>query len=702
MTTKILTITLRFALCALLLQLLPNWELNAIAQKSALVQLYDYKVKTGDTCVGIATRELGARKAYKTIHEHNKLGPTPHHLRPGQILRLPKRVRSPDAKIASAVGDVQFRKATEPSWAPAELGLDLYRAWRVWSQEKANALVTFKDNSSVAMRSDTILVIYGPSGSKSQKRVVRADLESGSLRTRLASLESRLVVTTDASSIELGGGSSVISTTRENKRTTLSNHEGRPALVRSRTSAKKKRKKGSQVAVSPGKGTWLRVGQNPAPPIDLPSAPSLKISSSLAIGLAHRGVTIAGSFSPVSRAEKYRVEIAIDPLVRIVISAFELPKGVTSFSALGLPPGDYYLSVAAVDVNGLESIPSKRQRVAALTIQQKTPDGTLIPSRTPDMAVDSDLTPPVIALGSLLEFPPGLECSVDGEAISDTKLGIRHSGKLKLTCIKEGQSSLMIVDVPQSSIAIAPSSTFREGIPRDTRVVLQLKSATPLPPKAALRIEGSAGVEAHIVSVDNQQIDVSLLATHWAGAGTTLKIVQATTAGDIQLASVAIVLLKNSPKIPSSQPHPLADPLLYLAPMLGYQSATFESDPGVSASLVGIRTKLKLGKGISLELDSLLGLEWSTNRTIANNTLFAAWQTKALNSWRLHSRLGVALWHNTEKQSPTNGTLVGAALGLGTSYQLSSGALRLDLTGYVKASASGRISSTLSYEFPIQ
>lgn len=50
----------------------------------------EYIVKAGDTCVGIAQRELGDRDGYVAIHRLNpRLGKLPHVLRAGQRLRLP-------------------------------------------------------------------------------------------------------------------------------------------------------------------------------------------------------------------------------------------------------------------------------------------------------------------------------------------------------------------------------------------------------------------------------------------------------------------------------------------------------------------------------------------------------------------------------------------------------------------------------------
>ncbi len=674
----------------------------ALAQPSSQVELYDYTVKAGDSCVGIATRELGGRKAYKTIHKYNALGPTPHRLRPGSILRLPRRQTVADAKISSAVGKVQFRKAVEPLWAKADFGQELYRSWRVWSQKKSTALVTFRDNSSVSLRSDTILVIYGPASSNARQRIVRADLESGGLRTRLAALENKLVVQTESSRIELRGGSSVISANAKSHNTSISNHEGRSMRVKSR---RKRRTK--EVSVAPGKGTWVDLGKAPAPPRDLPEAPTLTTTSALALGLAHKGVAIHGQFTPVASAEKYRVEIAIDPAVRIVLAAFELPKTTTSFSALGLPPGDYYLSVAAIDDKGLESIPSTRVRVQAVTLQVVNPDNSVRPARENNS--DEKIAPTnTLALGSLLKLPQGLQCRRSGVEASPDTLAITASGEWKIQCSSDGKAwSQLHVLVPSSAIAIASSKQFDDGIPRGVRTEIELQSDSPIAPGTTFRLETHVGLQAEILSIEGERIRISVLPSSSAGNAETIQIFQNTAAGDIEVATLALAI-----RSPARDESPLRNEsaaaskndILWVAALAGVLTSSFADDSSSGeTAFLGIRTSLTLRESVSVELESILGYSNGDSNgksnTIASNRLYARWQVSD-KSISFHSRVGIALWHNP-RLDQEDLTRVGMGLGLGLVRELGYGQLRLDVDGFAGGGATGLVSGMISYQLPI-
>ena len=62
--------------------------LPSVGQAQAL---FDYTIRPGDTCRGIAERVYGDSDAYPHIHEHNPdMGPMPHHLTAGDVLRLPR------------------------------------------------------------------------------------------------------------------------------------------------------------------------------------------------------------------------------------------------------------------------------------------------------------------------------------------------------------------------------------------------------------------------------------------------------------------------------------------------------------------------------------------------------------------------------------------------------------------------------------
>src|SRR5262245_16943758 len=104
----------------------------------------DYVVKDGDTCYRIAASELGGRSQLEALHRHNpQLGPLPHHLVAGQILKLPQRKVGPDAHLTGASGVVRFRKPAGSVWDAARRGMELFRAWRVGAEDRSSAEVTF-------------------------------------------------------------------------------------------------------------------------------------------------------------------------------------------------------------------------------------------------------------------------------------------------------------------------------------------------------------------------------------------------------------------------------------------------------------------------------------------------------------------------------------------------------------------------------
>ncbi len=51
--------------------------------------LVDYVVQDGDTCQTIARKIYGSSKHLKLLHANNQLGPLPHKLKPGTILKVP-------------------------------------------------------------------------------------------------------------------------------------------------------------------------------------------------------------------------------------------------------------------------------------------------------------------------------------------------------------------------------------------------------------------------------------------------------------------------------------------------------------------------------------------------------------------------------------------------------------------------------------
>lgn len=150
----------------------------------------DYVIRSGDTCLAIATRELGDAKRLEDIHRLNpSLGKAPHNLRPGQTLRLPVAKSSAAALLARTKGSVDVNAPGSSDWAGGVQGQDLYKSWRVATRSEATAKIQFTDASSIEMRQDTVVVVFGSAGSSST--VARTQLQRGVLRSRLAALDGK-------------------------------------------------------------------------------------------------------------------------------------------------------------------------------------------------------------------------------------------------------------------------------------------------------------------------------------------------------------------------------------------------------------------------------------------------------------------------------------------------------------------------------
>lgn len=335
-------------------------------------KLTTYEVQPGDTCWSIAQEVFGDSEKYPLIHRYNELGPLPHVLTPGTVLKLPTAGAASLGKVDWLREEVEARPPSAFDWRDAEQNMPLWRLYRVRTGEASSAGIEFVDQSELRMREQALLVVYGPGAGKSRlKRAVRTSvsLERGGIRGGLARLDqAAMQVKTAGSRIRLASRDSQIQVD-EDETTAVSVYDGRASVSA----------KGATVTVEDGEGTTVKKGERPEKPRPLPKPPRwVGDVDSMVVAVPQGGV---GSFqlnwATVKGAARYRVELSRDDAFRRVITDAEIGAGIRSFEARELEPGRYFARVSTIDARRLESRGSSVARVRVLAVASSrllTPD----------------------------------------------------------------------------------------------------------------------------------------------------------------------------------------------------------------------------------------------------------------------------------------------------------------------------------------
>ncbi len=459
-----------------------------LASPARAQELFDYTVRPGDSCRAIAARVLGDADAYPQIHAHNpELGPMPHRLAPGTVLRLPRP--SPPARIVSVQRRVDRRTPDAATFADARAGQALPRGTQVRTHDAASAEIAFEDRSLVQVRQRTLVIIYGGQRRLASRPVTRAELESGALRSRLGELAGRrpLEVETPSSRASLDGDAVV--SVGEDGTSRVANHGRRAATVEAG---------GRTITLPAGTGTVVRRGEQPAQPRRLLAAPRWRAESSgPVIGFVGRGATLRGGFDAVRGADRYRVEVSSEPDGAELLTTLELGGRASAFEASGLPEGTVYVSIASIDRHGLEGRRSPWRAFTVRLARLVEPGGA---------AAEPDGVAPRVWPGTWLVAPRGLDCA-DGDGPMSGIVTLRGRGRHEVRCQdRRGAETRLPVEV----IEVAVRADLG-ALVRDRRTELRIDLAAPrVPPASVLRVSAPAGfqVERPRVSGPDLVVDV--------------------------------------------------------------------------------------------------------------------------------------------------------------------------------------------------
>jgi hypothetical protein len=365
------------------------------------VQPETYVVEPGDTCASIATKLFGDARRYDELHRFNQLGPLPHTLKPGQVLRLrapdgaPSQPQGPDATLTFLKPAVRTRHLLE--WNPASLGMGLFRLDEVNTLKGAGAELTFRDLSSLLMEENALIVVYGEAGPES--RGPRGlTLVDGELRLALAALrKAPLALKTKSTELSLEQKAEGVVAVDGAQTSRLSLFEGK-ALVSAQ---------GAPVKVSANHGTRVKLGEAPEAERALPGQPTFEGAPAAAIWRTG-GASVTLRWAAAERAAEYRVQLSRDE--KFVDRVLDLRTGERSARAPGLEVGRYLARVIAFDEAGLQSRPAQALPVEVIRVEgQVEPDGRVWLQSGHQLAVQASEQAAVLLDGEPLSAqPPGL------------------------------------------------------------------------------------------------------------------------------------------------------------------------------------------------------------------------------------------------------------------------------------------------------
>lgn len=322
-----------------------------VASPIASAQTIDYVVKPGDTCAAIAQRHYGDSRLVDPLHEANPgLGPPPHALAPGRVLKIPPKpapkAAGPDAKLAFVRNRVEVQAGETKPGKPDD---PLFRGNRVATREASAAGIAFRDESQVRIEEQTLVIILGDvRGAASRLTASDATLVTGSLRARMSELAGRppRVVDTPSARVEVTAGEAKVSVD-DKKTTRLAVHAGQ-----SNVAAQKK-----TVPVAAGFGSKVDDGKPPAPPKPLPPAPVWDGAPPVVVTRADATEEITLRYragAPFDALSEWHVQVARDRDFTDVLVDAKAPRAVDTVALRSLGPGRFFVRVSALDTDAFE------------------------------------------------------------------------------------------------------------------------------------------------------------------------------------------------------------------------------------------------------------------------------------------------------------------------------------------------------------
>lgn len=321
-----------------------------------------YTVQPGDTCATIGRKVFGdAGKGSERLHALNKMGPPPHTLVPGTVLRIRGE---PDAHLTFVKPEVNAKRAGNTDWRQASTGQSLWRLDSVNTLREAGAEMTFRDLTRLKMNENALVVLYGDEAQATDKvkKSGGVELLQGELSLSLADLRGEPVGVKMPAATVAAKSKDLLVGVDAQQMSRLSVYDGQAQVDA----------QGKSVQVPLNHGTRVEKGKAPEPPRPLPPAPVWEGGvRSVRLLLADSGVDETLAWAPVKEAASYRVELARDEHFNDQLLAETVPAGPGALQVVahGLAPGQYLARVRAVDGTGLVGLASEVRHVEVLRVK---------------------------------------------------------------------------------------------------------------------------------------------------------------------------------------------------------------------------------------------------------------------------------------------------------------------------------------------
>jgi hypothetical protein len=310
----------------------------------ATEELQSILVKPGDTLWSISSIYLKDPKRWSELLKHNRLPASdPSIALPGMALKVPvsllkEKYRA--AKLVNFLNDVLFRRAGASDWQGVRMSMDLFNNDTLRTRLDSRADVKFYTGEVLTLSPNTIAVLRPP-GKKS------ADVEilAGELRRVRAR-----VVTRSAVIMPKTGDTEFSARLKDDLTTAVEVTRGVVDVEA----------QGKKVEVREGFGLEVKMDMPPSPPVKLANLPALEPDGAAAVepgkawkkqgdgpGAARAKVvrkTVKGFHLQVSKDRAFTGKV----LDKTYAAAEKIELNEL------LPPGEYFVRVALIDLLGFE------------------------------------------------------------------------------------------------------------------------------------------------------------------------------------------------------------------------------------------------------------------------------------------------------------------------------------------------------------